>query len=202
MKRQHIDQILAAKREQQQRAQCALDAVLALDHDSRQDVLIRLIEMEERGTIVAPSTDLAAATGSFIDRAGAYVKAHPEGTKRAAIADAIKQPYASIGKTLATLVERNEIELRGKLWFPKTDARSTNDEAPSRTLREEVIALFEAAPSAVTADVVHARLQSTRPTLRKAATLDMIDALEAADILLADSDVDGKPTYRLRPSTT
>jgi hypothetical protein len=97
-------------------------------------------------TRAAPPTPSPKPTGgSYVDKAEAYVLAHPEGVTTPEVAKAIGQKTMNADGTLRQVMNvRKTIEHRDRKWFPKaSDSYST--EPVKKTIRSTIFAVFAAA---------------------------------------------------------
>ena len=80
--------------------------------------------------------------GSYVDKAEAYVLAHPEGVETPEVGKAIGQKTANADGSLRQVMNnRKTIERRDDKWFPKVSADAA--EPPARnTIRTKIINVF------------------------------------------------------------
>lgn len=140
-----IERIVEQARKAKERKAAVLSAFRSLEASERREVLADLIleaEAEAQPTAErAPSTNgQPGQSGSFTDRAEAFVLAHPDGVTTRQVADAIGQDVSSVDGSLRNAMKRGRITRTGRLWVPVASAETAK--TPKTTIRSLIERVF------------------------------------------------------------
>jgi len=135
-----VDQIVQQERERRRleeeakkRQDAAYNVVMALPVDEQPAVVVRLLDAfaargqrepapkaAQSAPKAEPSTNGAARRETFVDKAEAFVLAHPEGVKTRQVADAIGQDVSAVDTTLRQVMEFYvERDTRPDKWYSR-----------------------------------------------------------------------------------
>jgi len=152
-----VDRIVQLEREKKNRQDAAYAVVRALPPDERRAVLARLIDDEESnaGSGVQPDAAPSPAAASpaqparptipgntYIEKAVAFIREHPEGVLTREVAEAIGQDTSNVDGTLRQAVSKKLVEHRERKWFPAPPVRLVKDKAPKKTIRDLITEVF------------------------------------------------------------
>lgn len=147
-----VDRIVEHERQKRNRQDSAFAAVRSLPVDERRAVLARLIEAEDQPDpelAVEPEPSSAHRTPppsgtTFVDKAEAFVLAHPEGVKARAVGESIGQKRDSATGSLNQAAKRGSIVNRHGTWFPVDGSRDPRGPSTKKTIRQVIIEAFAA----------------------------------------------------------
>ena len=183
-----VDQIVQQERERRRleeeakkRQDAAYNVVMALPVDEQPAVVVRLLDAfaargqrepapkaAQSAPKAEPSTNGAARRETFVDKAEAFVLAHPEGVKTRQVADAIGQDVSAVDTTLRQVMEkRKTIDRRGRLWIPKGAPATHAAKKPKHGIRELIYEAFAAEKGPLSSAGIYRALQKLKPDINK-----------------------------------
>lgn len=226
-----VERIVAEAREAKRRKDAAVAAVLALPVDHQREVLAELIQHVEAQEAAKPATngpDESAPkngasnqaghpnwkSGTYTERADAFVLAHPEGVKTRDVAEAIGQDVSGVDGTLRILLKKGRVRRDGRLWLPplptphgSNGAAGTNGSAsrPRRvTIREKIEQVYQVNRNTpIGASALFDALKLIDTAINRSSVDGEINRMKAADLLVqVGTGPHGGGLYKLKEVVT
>lgn len=101
---------------------------------------------------------------SYVDKAEAFVLAHPGGVTTRQVADAIGQPTPAADSTLRQVLRRGTIERRDRLWCPNSHKPSTR---ARRTIRTMIFEVLDSAGKPLDSSAIWSGVQQLDPQMNR-----------------------------------
>lgn len=165
---------------------------MALPADERREVMFELIprfqkELEAHTQAPGPATSASAAltvetSGTFADKAEAFVLEHPEGATTAAVATAIGQATASADGTLRHVMKaRKTVERRDGKWVPSEPGARR---PPSH--RQVITKVMVDAKRPLGAGEIVSGVQATDPDRKRESLESELNRMKKAGVIVED----------------
>lgn len=186
------DRIVQQARESKQRKDAALAAVLALPLEQRREVLAELItraEAEETTStapkVVAGQAGTPWESGSFTDKAEAFVLAHPKGVSTRQVSGAIGQDVSSVDGSLRNASKRGRISRQGRLWAPVPFEEGGLPATDKLTIRDKINQVFGSNGNApLGAAALTSAIHALYPDINRSSVDGEMNRMRNANLLL------------------
>lgn len=182
--------------ESKKRKAAVLQAFIALPQSEQHEVLADVIAHIEATDVATLRTAPVRAmpTGSpnqtqtFVERAEAFVLAHPDGVKTAEVSKAIGQDVSGVDGSLRQAVKRGRIERQGRLWVPA--GRTLAAEEPTTkpqgriTIRDLIVRVYsENSNTPLGASALYEALQALQPDINRSSVDGEMNRMRTASLL-------------------